>query len=219
MTITLRVDDFPGTKPAEFWKHNLDNFKRFDEVLEKNGVQSYVLGVIPKYTTEAHLDWLASNPRIEVALHGIEHDERFLNEFRDYETTEQITDKLNSAKQPLKRCNGYGDVTKYIPPHNVFDLKTVSALDRANFKSILCGPGSDQLPMRYARELGMDVSFSEHPKFYGRSDEMMYRDNAVPAILATTNPVVTIHWPWEWNIGLENLDKFMSQISSLFKES
>ena len=71
MSLTLRVDDFPGTKPEEFWKHNLDNFKHFDALLEKHNVQEYTLGVIPKHTTPEHIDWLAENPRVRVALHGI----------------------------------------------------------------------------------------------------------------------------------------------------
>jgi len=217
MSVILRVDDFPGTKPEEFWKHNLDNFKRFDEVIEKNGIPEYILGVIPKYTSEKDLDWLAQNPRVRVALHGIEHDERFPNEFRDHETREDIYRKIVSAIQPLKRCNGNGKVDCYIPPHNVIDLKTVGILHAAYFETLMCGPGSDDLPMRYAKELGMNVLYSSHPLFYGRSDEMMNRDKSVEAILANPAGVVTLLWTWEWNIGLDNLDKFLGQVNEVFR--
>ena len=215
MSCILRVDDFIGTKPGEFWRHNLDNFKRFDAILEKYNV-SYVLGVIPRYTTEEHIKWLAQNPRIEVALHGINHDERFPNEFREYETAEQICERLMSAKYPLKECNSYGDVDRYIPPHNVIDLKTVGALDRAKFKTIFCGPGTEDLPMRYARELGMEVFYSPFPNLYGRTDEMMHPDVFSTIEKASVGKVMTLHWTWEWNIGLESLHTFMSRLSHIF---
>lgn len=213
----LRVDDFPYTKPEESWKHNLDNFKQFDAVLEKHGIQEYTLGVIPKYVTSEQLDWLAENPRVEVALHGIEHDERFPNEFKEFETEDGIYNKLMSAKAPLKRCNGFGDVTTYIPPHNVVDMKTARALERAGFCEILCGPGTD---IRVYDEINSNfekliATMSDSPFFYGRSDEMLER-GAVKKInqamhLCPEN-VLTLHWTWETNIGLQSLDSFLKQI-------
>lgn len=220
MSVILRVDDFPGTKPEEFWKHKLDNFKKFDEVLERNGIQEYTLGVIPKYTTEEHIDWLASNPRIEVALHGIEHDERFPNEFRDHETEDDIYQKIVSASQPLARANGRGKLFRYIPPHNVVDLKTARALKRAGFTTLLGGPGSDERALDWIHENGiLEVLYSKHPVWYGRSDEMMQGD-IVRTILEpgyVGHQCLTLHWTWEWNIGLENLEKFLSQIGHVFK--
>ena len=220
MSAVLRVDDFPGTKPEEFWKHNLDNFKKFDAVLERHGIESYVLGVIPKYTTEEHIEWLSSNPRIEVALHGIEHDERVLNEFRDYETEESVYQKIMSAISPLKRCNGFGKILRYIPPHNVIDLKTCRALKRAGISSIMGGPGTD---LRIMDSTANDFHwlYSRHPIWYGRSDELMDRDNAVDRIIEESNYLrnrcLTLHWTWEQNIGLQSLDKFMTEISSIFE--
>lgn len=220
MSLTLRIDDFPGTKPEEFWKHNLENFKLFDAVLEKNGVQEYTLGVIPKYTTEEHLDWLAQNPRVRVALHGIDHDERFPNEFLQYETEDDICKKLLIAKEPLKRCNG-GEVECYIPPHNVIDMKTARALVKAGFTDLMCGPGTDMkifAEIKRSQLFGYHLlTYSHHPHFYGRTDEMMIRDNAIPEILngaqTSAGHVLTLHWPWEWNIGLDSLDRFIGQVA------
>jgi len=218
MSVILRVDDFPGTKPEEFWKHNLGNFKRFDDVVAKY-VPEYMLGVIPKHTTEEMVRYLEGNERIRVALHGVEHDERFPNEFRPWETEEEIFNKIVSARQPFVKCNGVFDVVDYIPPHNVIDVKTCRALATAGFKRIYGGPGSDEWVLLEARNLGMKTLASPHPLWYGRSDELLNRDHAHRNILTghdTGEFVLTIHWPWEWNIGLQNLDVFLHQIAEVF---
>lgn len=222
MSVILRVDDFPGAKPPEFWKHNLENFKVFDSVLSKF-VDSYVLGVIPIHTTAEHLDWLAANERVIVAMHGVEHDERYLNEFREHETEQDIIQKLLSAKAPLRRCNSDNEVTKYIPPHNVVDLKTLRALHRAGFRDILGGPGMDLVFIPFARTLGLNVYYSEHPTWYGRSDELLERDQAhlkileVGSVRPSLDVYLTLHWTWEWNVGMESLEKFLGAISPVLR--
>lgn len=218
--ILLRVDDFPGVKPEEFWKHNLENFKVFDALLEKHGIEEYIVGVIPRYTKPEHIEWLSQNPRIEVALHGVNHDNRFPSEFRDHETEDDIYRKLLSAKEPLKRCNGYGDVHVYIPPFNAIDIKTCRALKRANFTTVLCGPGTDRTVID---AMGDELLFvySRHPVWYGRSDEMLNRDSAAERIRDEIDDVknrcVTLHWTWEWNIGLDHLDRLLREISDIFR--
>ena len=214
MSVILRVDDFPGTKPDEFWKHNLDNFRLFDGVLSKY-VDQYVLGVIPRHTTPEMVEFLAVNERIVVALHGVEHDERFMNEFREHETEQDICDKVTSAVYPLRRCNGTNDITDYIPPHNVIDRKTARALKRRGFRRVFGGPGMDQTMCDSVVEEGLDLLYSPHPLWYGRSDEMMAR-GSVAEIKREARGCVTLHWPWEWNIGLQNLDTFLHQISEVF---
>jgi len=216
MSVILRVDDFPGTKPEEFWKHNLDNFKLFDAVLEKY-VDEYVLGVIPKYTTEEMIRYLEQNDKIRVALHGVEHNERFPNEFRPWETTEQIFNKLVSARQPFQKCNGALDVVDYIPPHNVIDMKTVDALKLAGFKRIYGGPGSDEHVIWHAKDVGLKFDYSQWPYWYGRSDELLNRDKAHLMINSNPDRVVTLHWPWEWNIGLDNLERFLEEIKGVLR--
>lgn len=220
MSIILRVDDFPGTKPAEFWKHNLENFKRFDDLLGEY-VDLYVLGVIPKYTTPEMIDFLEMSDRIQVALHGVEHDENYLNEFRDYETEDEVLQKILSAKEPLKNCNAGVDIIDYIPPHNVIDVKTIRALFRAGFRRIYGGPGTDQSLFTVARSMGFETLYSHHPIWYGRSDELLNRDEAHKVInlpiFKEQQTVLTIHWPWEWNIGLDNLRKFLEEIKGALR--
>lgn len=215
--IKLRVDDFPGTKPHEFWRHNLDNFKKFDAVLEKHNV-NYMIGVIPRWTTEEHIRYFSENKRADVVLHGRYHDERFQNEFRDYETEDEVYQAILLAKARLDVCNQHGICT-YIPPHNVIDRKTVNALLRAGFKTLYGGPESDISVLDYAKKNGLYVYRHMPPAHYGRSDEMMQKD--VPRILCDFNKLedihVSIHWTWEWNIGLQHLDVFLTQIRDIIQ--
>lgn len=212
--LKIRVDDFPFTKQEERWRHNIDNFKKFDEVMARH-ITEYVLGVIPKHTTREDLDYLSSNPRIDVAIHGIEHDERFPNEFREWQTEKDIGQAIGSVKSlwdPL-----VGPIDSYIPPHNVIDQKTVRALINSGFENLHTGPGSDFEVMKYAAEQGLNIRPSSSPDFYGRSDEMMNRDSVSQIKMLCQQYDsefcwLTLHWTWELSIGLESLDKFLTEI-------
>ena len=211
--ITIRIDDFPGTKPDEFWKHNLDNFKRFNDIFEKYDI-NYTIGVIPRWTTQDHIEYLTSNTRAEVALHGIYHDERFPNEFREHETDTDIYNAIMSAKYSLDGCNPYG-VNTYIPPHNVIDRKTVDALKSASFLHVWGGPGSDNEVLVYADSIGIKSLYFEPPLEYGRSDELLQRGSVkyiIDKLVAKKDVNMCLHWTWEYNIGLGNLDKYFSTI-------
>lgn len=214
LVISFRVDDFPGTKPDEFWRHNLDNFKRFDEVMRKH-CADYTLGVIPRYTIERDIEWMAKNELLHVALHGRHHDERYPNEFREYETEETILHELTSLKGPLDQCNPRG-VDTYIPPHNVVDKKTVRALVGAGFKHLWGGPGSDRDVMAYADSLGLQSRYYQDPFEYGRSDELIDR-GSVKYITDkwTDDSHVCLHWTWEWNIGLKSLDTYLTMLDDV----
>lgn len=209
--LSIRVDDFPSTKDDEAWRHNLENFKRFHEVMQKHG-QSYYLGVIPNRTTDEQLRWLGENPSIRVAMHGINHDERFPNEFRDHMTAADIRQALVAARIPLDaRC---GPLDTYIPPHNVFDPRTCLALVEAGFKRVLCGPGSHPVEMDFGRRRGLEVIYSSEPLEYGRSDELLQRGSVAWISTETQkrDMMLTLHWTWEWNIGLDNLDRYLTEL-------
>jgi hypothetical protein len=223
--IEIRVDDFPYTKQEETWRHNLENFKKFDSYFEKYNL-SYTLGVIPNHTTEEMREWLSENNRVEVAIHGINHDEKYPNEFREYQTEEEISSLLRNVREQYGRCNSTGEVKKYIPPHNVLDQKTVRALLKAGYETVLCGPGTESSVFSYANKIGLDARYSEPPYLYGRTDEMMkigcteIIKNAsfwsVPDASAPAKPtVVTLHWTWESNIGYESLDSFLKEIKDI----
>lgn len=214
--LNVRVDDFLLTKPEESWRHNLDNFKLFDAVMERHGA-NYVLGVIPATATAGHLEYLSANPRVEVAMHGILHDERFPNEFRDHQTDLDIINALSSVKQvwdPL-----VGPVDKYIPPHNVIDAKTCRALATLGFQTIFGGPGTDDKVVEYARVLGVDFQVSKFPEEYGRSDELMQRGSIehIYREVTTREVWLTLHWTWEFNIGLHHLDAYLRELAPALK--
>jgi hypothetical protein len=218
----FRVDDFPGTKPNEFYRHNLETFKEFHQVMSKYSL-SYDLGVIPVYSSDEALRWLGQQPNIRVAMHGVNHDERFPNEFRDHQTEAEVYAILRNEKAILEEETGK-PVHAYIPPHNVIDRKTVNALLKAGFTMLHSGPGTDFDVAMYACENGLQT-FPSFPPYYGRSDEMM-AGGSVNAIIseskARENPynshgplVIGLHWTWEKNIGFEHLDLFLSKICGI----
>jgi hypothetical protein len=220
--LLFRVDDFLYTKPEEQWRHNLENFKKFHAVMFSHA-RYYTLGVIPKNVTEDQLVWLGEHPSIEIAQHGILHDERFPNEFRDWHTEDQIFHLLHQNKVWLEQWSGR-EIVSYIPPHNVFDRKTVNALKRAGFRNIHCGPGSEFEMSMYSFDQGIHTVPS-FPPYYGRSDEMLQRGTVEALkeeVSIRENPfcsfgpiTVTLHWTWETNIGLEHLDRFLTAIDGL----
>ncbi len=210
--LQFRIDDFPGTKPEEFFKHNLDSFKRFDEVLEKNGVKEYYLGVIPRHVTQEQLKYLSTNPRVIVAMHGVDHDERFLNEFKEHQTFQDIKNAISSVKTMWDPI--VGPIDSYIPPHNVIDAKTVKALADLKFKKLFSGPGSDESKLVLADFLGLDVVRNTDRVDYGRSDELLRSgmDKVIRELALTKRTTLTLHFPWEVNIGLDHLDRFLKEI-------
>lgn len=224
--IRLRVDDYPGTKPEEFCRHNLENFKRFHEVVA-GFVPWYVLGVIPRHVSDDDLRWLGAQREVVVALHGIDHDERFPNEFRDHMTELDRRHAIQRARGRFQLLTGQ-PVVDYIPPHNVIDRKTVDALYHTGFKTLHIGPGSEGDASLYAQmERHLHVAPSFPPHFYGRTDEMLARCS--PAVIrkdvelrsrpfSSMGPDtwVTLHWTWEHNVGLETLSEFLAQLADLF---
>lgn len=219
MGLKFRVDDFPLTKPEEGWRHNLDSFKSFHAVMSKHGIW-YTLGVIPHHVTHEQLLWLSTQPELEVALHGIDHDERFPNEFRDHQTQADIENSIRSVKELWDPR--VGPVTSYIPPHNVIDTKTIRALKNTGFTDIFGGPGTDIHMLEYAEGMDFRTHLSTEQNLYGRSDELFDRGVCLPYCRSVIeqdtsdaygNPLcLAFHWTWEINIGLSNLDKFLTEL-------
>jgi hypothetical protein len=66
----------------------------------------------------------------------------------------------------------------------------------------------------------MKVYHSAHPLWYGRSDELLNRDKAhihIKESFDTADFVLTLHWPWEWNIGLAHLDRFLGEVKETLR--
>ncbi len=211
--LRLRVDDFPGTKPEEFYRHNLENYKKFHSTLMDGGVREYVLGAIPVYTRDHDLEWMSSQPGLTVAMHGVVHDESRQDEFEGL----LHPDIRSILLIHLDRMSGLlgAPVTDYVPPHNAFGRETTRALADIGFRNIYGGPGTD-----LNVELdGLEMRYSEAPLEYGRSDELSRRGSVeyLRSEALHSDVWLTLHWTWEWNIGLDNLRAYLSEISGLFR--
>jgi hypothetical protein len=222
MPLNIRVDDFPGTKVSEFDKHNLENYLKFHDVLMNNGVKQYVLGIIPRHTKDKELLVINQIDSIIPALHGVFHFERGEedyvsdNEFRPYDTIKDIELFLLDAKLRFESVM-QRDIFDYIPPHNVLDKKTCFVLNNLGIKNVYGGPGTDYEVYDFVKNNSkLEMRYSKWPFEYGRSDELLNRDKSVEYInnrLKNNEDVwLTLHWPWEWNIGLDNLQKYLSQL-------
>jgi hypothetical protein len=206
----LRVDDYPFTKRDERWRHNRMTFTAFDEVVRRH-VPSYMLAVIPSLVDDADVDMLANMDHVEVAMHGVRHDERFQNEFQSWETDDDVLSLLNSGLSRISSTNGWL-VNKYVPPHNVLDVRTINALRSLHFTDVFGGPETERDVMVHARSIGMNTWVSQPPHLYGRSDEMLQRGSVDFIRSFRDDAYLTLHWTWETNIGLSHLDNFLSQV-------
>ena len=213
MSLYIRVDDFPFTKPEESYKHNMNSFALFDDVMQDYG-QKYVLGVIPKHAKEEELAELASSSNITVAMHGVNHNERFLDEFADCLTSSDIQFLLRNNKSRFEKVINK-QIVDYIPPHNVLNIKTINALYMFQFKNIYGGPGTSEYAISKVKELGMNFFYSKEPLEYGRSDELLQR-GSVEHIKEKLNEGkdvwLTLHFTWETNIGFDNLKRYLEKL-------
>lgn len=215
--IRLRVDDYPSSKPDEFWKHNFDNYVKFHDTIRKHTEASYLLGVIPKHTTDEDLRKLSELSGIIIGMHGVEHDERFQNEFRPYLTINDRVKVLTAGRSRLRGLVNQ-EVDIYLPPHNVIDDNTRTALQLSGFSAFTGGPETD-LTLPGLFDGSIKYLHSQAPLEYGRSDELLQRGSAKYLMnkMASANPsdwdiYLTLHWTWEYNIGLEHLDRYLAEI-------
>lgn len=222
MPLNIRVDDFPGTKIKEFDKHNTKNFFKFHDTLLSSNIKKYVLGIIPRHTADTDLHLLSKQESIIPALHGVFHfepgEEDYFsdNEFRPYDTNDDVKMFLLDAKLRFQTVMDK-EIFDYIPPHNVLDIKTCKALCDLGFKNVYGGPGTESVAISFVKKYNMNMRYSKWPVEYGRSDELLNRDNSVSYInnkLAKNEDVwLTLHWPWEYNIGFDNLKNYLSRLN------
>lgn len=211
--IKFRVDDFPGTKPDEFDHHNIANFHIFNSVMRSFGIK-YTLGVIPKYTTYYDLKYFNDNmDNINVALHGINHDEKFMNEFMPFYTVKDIAMMLQEASQSMSK---FCTIDSYIPPHNEIDSRTCNALKSIGILKVFGGPGTNLDVVAYARSIGLEFNMSEFPLCYGRTDEMIMTKSVtfLSENCKDNDVYVTLHWPWEYNIGFDHMKRYLDILTN-----
>lgn len=215
MSIRIRVDDFPNTKGEP--QHTLSAFREFHRTLgECIGGKRYLLGVIPKRCDPDDILFLRNETDCEIGMHGIYHDEEKLdlyrNEFPPYLSQRDVCRYLQESGQALDDAIGR-QTTIYMPPRNRIDQRTLDVLVDAGFFAFTSGPETDKTIRTDVEEI------HSHPLeiCYGRTDEL-YQKNAHVRLmtLCEVNPtgrfVLTLHWTWETNIGLEHMKKFFAQI-------
>lgn len=207
MSVTIRVDDFPGTKREEFYKHNMESFIEFDDVMQKNCGKQYLLGVIPTYSSHEDLVRL-STMNLQIGMHGIKHDERYQNEFLPHQTDREIFIALIENRQRLQDIVNK-PVKVYMPPHNVLDVRTCRLAKDAGFTHVTTGPETD-VEISYVKRL-----HSKKPLEYGRSDELLSLGAVDYLNRKDTQAILTLHWTWEFNIGLSHLSRFLEQIKDV----
>lgn len=215
--IRVRVDDFPHTKGEP--QHTLAAYREFDRCLrELLGGKRYLLGVIPTKCTVDDVLFLRNETDCIIGMHGIHHDETkldmFQNEFPPYLSQKDVATQLISTVGALDEAVGR-EVRIYMPPRNRIDKRTVDILLDCGFFGYTTGP---ETPENLRFHDILSVYHSEPPHHYGRSDEMLKRNSQVH-LRADDPAILTLHWTWETNIGLQHLREFLGQIpKDLFED-
>jgi hypothetical protein len=212
--IRVRVDDFPQTKGEP--QHTLAAFREFHKCLrECIGGKRYLLGVIPDRCSIVDILFLKNETDCVIGMHGTDHDETRLdrnggNQFESYLTTGQIRTILEGNRMALSTAVDR-PVEVYMPPRNVIDERVAQGVRGAGFESFTTGPETSKI---LRNDWKMWAVHSEPPLEYGRTDELLQR-GAVEHLVKVAEAgdvVLTLHWTWETNIGLEHMRKFFAQI-------
>lgn len=218
--IRVRVDDFPHTKGEP--QHTLAAFREFDRSLREHmGGKRYLLGVIPGKCTVEDLLFLARETDCVVGMHGTDHDEERLNrnggnQFEGWLTKKQIREELMKHHVALQDALGR-KVQVYMPPRNVIDGKTYSVLLDSPMCWITSGPETNPDMRRGTSRF----IHSQPPLEYGRTDELLKMNADAHLIEEGMNGdvVLTLHWTWETNIGLDHMQRFFERIpKKLFED-
>ncbi|MGD9711018.1 MAG: hypothetical protein AB7V46_03005 [Thermomicrobiales bacterium] len=213
--IRIRVDDFPNTKDGEKDRHSLAAFREFHRCLSGLiGGATYLLGVIPKRCSVEDILFLRNETNCVIGMHGIDHDESKLdvyqNEFPPFMTANDIGSQLLRASTALD--SGIGRRTEiYMPPRNRIDARTVGILQDCGFHAYTTGPETPA-ELRTTPDDGRPFPIhSEPPHEYGRTDEMWARGSheILLARGALHETILTLHWTWETNIGLDHMRRFL----------
>lgn len=208
--IRVRVDDFPNTKGEP--QHTLAAYREFDRCLrELIGNKRYLLGVIPNRCDVDDILFLRNETDCVIGMHGITHDEKQLdlyqNEFPPFLTQKDVATHLISTVGALDEAIGR-DARIYMPPRNRIDKRTVDVLHDIGFFGYTTG---SETPENLRLHELLSVYHSEPPHEYGRTDEMLKRNSQVH-LRAAGEAVLTLHWTWETNIGLQHMRNFLGQI-------
>jgi len=212
----LRIDDFPH------WSVGLDTFRRFLEILQKDGVPC-LLGVTPYLSSDRHnpenrnfrdltnaeISTL-SDPLIEIALHGFTHQTRqrkFHSEFIGLSVNE-TEDYLGKALEKFALYNLKTDA--FIPPFNTINLRNYEALKK-RFRIICGGPET-------VRYFGFKITpvYLSDALYVPSYRPLCGRAEMAADFLETFRPTgilpITLHWAGEANNGFAGVKRLVSLI-------
>lgn len=219
MPVQLRVDDYPYTKPEEAWRHTPQAFAAFDECIPAK----YLLGVIPGKLDLFPSHSILSTGKIVVGMHGVHHDEDFLNENGSNEFARVPFGQHGFVlKNGLIKLWRHASVKSevYMPPRNTIDQLTANACNALGFKAVTTGPETDLTVTELIWFLGMRPLQSLPPFSYGRSDELLQR-GAVEHLYESHDRgetvVLGLHWTWETNIGLGTLRTLVKELGPILE--
>jgi len=214
MPVQLRVDDFLFTKVEEYraGRHTVEAYREFDAVLPRK----YLLGVIPNNII-GHAGKYTDLHKVVPGLHGYFHHE--IPSHPD-EFVGMNTDSIMGCLERGIEClvwAGFKQPTVYMPPHNVINLQTVIACKDMHFTAITGGPETNPTIPAFVKNQGMVYIPSMPMLEYGRSDELLVRGAVEHLRCESETRMITLglHWTWETNIGLDNLRRFIGEISDL----
>jgi len=213
--IRVRVDDFPQTRGEP--QHTLEAFRGFHRELSALlGGRRYLLEKIPGRCTVDDLLMLSRETDCVIGMHGTDHDETRLdrnggNQFESFLSNSQVAGQLEEHRLALEATVGRR-IRVYMPPRNVIDWRTIRMLSGSGFEWFTSGP---ETPFKLRDYFGDICIHSEAPVEYGRCDELLQREAHLRMMEKSDrghDVVLTLHWTWETNIGLQHMRGFLSQI-------
>jgi peptidoglycan/xylan/chitin deacetylase (PgdA/CDA1 family) len=163
ITVVFRFDDYSSISSTDIEIKVIDAFQKYDACCTF-GVIPYVCAddvhdtrpqdLVPLTSVKADILKNAIKAGVlEVALHGYSHQtirKKRFTEFSELDYDDQVK-KIAMGKNYLEEILGT-QVTTFIPPWGSYDLNTIHALEKLEFKSISAGPLGDvkeSSPLKY----------------------------------------------------------------------
>ena len=215
----FRVDDYPR------WDLDSTEFPYFDSVFRELDVP-YTLGIIPwcEYQEGArrwidghgveYLCTLASEGRVQLALHGFTHQPRFIRGYRTEiggYNEEKLRHWISAAVSWFSR-NGLPFPHAFIPPFNTFTWENFLIL-RESFAAIMAGPPALSTFGKYAPQVWRGTLYlPSYRPLVGLSSEIMKKLSCVLAL----NQVhaITLHWAWERRTNYRALRDLVGRVKA-----
>jgi len=154
ITVMFRFDDYSSRSSTDLEIKVIDAFQKYNAcctfgvipfVCTGDVLDAHPQDVVPLTSVKADILKNAVKAGVlEAALHGYSHQtirERRFTEFSGLDYNDQVK-KIAMGKNYLEEILGTR-ITTFIPPWNAYDLNTINALKKLDFKSISAGECGD----------------------------------------------------------------------------